>query len=271
VAREQVAQGLRDSGFVDRLLTFLAGEEGGLLDVAQRVEELLSQPEALATETLAAPLPRLHLPQHLYAPLLLAQAPRPAATTGPLSTGDQLPLFGGGELVPMPMRCSPPALNSGEAKFLWDLRAYWQGAHDSEPWREVELFVLRNPASGGLLLYRGSGFAPDFMVWLKRGGRQALALVDPKGLALQWPQDKLDLIDELESRELSLPVRGFLVSVTAPERMRLPPGLAPDAESLRKQRVLLQSSADYIEHLLCTLAHALAPAGPTTTPALEAP
>ena len=160
--------------------------------------------------------------------------------------------------------CSPPALNSGEAKLIWDLRAFWQSAHDTDAWRDVDLFVLRNPASGGLLLYRGSGFAPDFMVWLKRGGQQALALVDPKGLARQWPQDKLDLIDELEARELSLPVRGFLVSATPPDQMALPPGVSADAASLRSMRVLLQTDPDHVRHLLTTLALSLPGAAPAS-------
>ncbi|OGB06814.1 MAG: hypothetical protein A3E25_09690 [Burkholderiales bacterium RIFCSPHIGHO2_12_FULL_69_20] len=255
VAQAQVAQGLRDSGFVDRLMGFLASEEGSLQDVAQRLEELLARPDDLHSETLAAPLPRLHVPQHLYAPLLVDEiAP---TRTGPLDTAAQLPLFASDRRVPLPLRISPPALNRGEAQFMWDLRAFWQQVHATPRWHDAELFVLRNPAAGGLLLYRGSGFAPDFMLWLKRGGRQALGLVDPKGLAMHWPDDKLALIDDLARRSLSLPVRGFLVSVTGPDQMALPPGQGRDAAALKAVNVLLQSDTDYISHILHTLDKAL--------------
>ena len=98
-------------------------------------------------------------------------------------------MFAGEKLVPLPLRISPPALNAGEARFIWDLRAFWQPVHDKAGWQDTRLFVLRNPAAGGLLPYRGSGFAPDFMLWLKRGERQALGLIDPKGLARKWPQE----------------------------------------------------------------------------------
>ena len=258
VAQEQVAQGLRDSGFVDRLMAFLASEEGSLQDVAQRLQELLAQPGALAVESLAAPLPRLHVPQHLYAPLLLDETARNPA--GPLDATAQLPLFASEGRVPLPLRISPPALNRGEAKFIWDLRAFWHRAHALPQWQDAALFVLRNPAAGGLMLYRNSGFAPDFMLWLKRGGQQALGLIDPKGLARQWPDDKLALIDGLAARKLSLPVRGFLISVTGPDQMALPPGQGSDPAALRAVNVLLQSQPDYIEHILTTLHQALRPA-----------
>jgi hypothetical protein len=73
-------------------------------------------------------------------------------------------------------------------------------------------------------LWRDGGFAPDFMLWLKRGQRQVLELVDPKGFARQWPVDKVRLQVELEARPLSVPVRGALLSVSAPDAAALPPG-----------------------------------------------
>ena len=117
--------------------------------------------------------------------------------------------------------------------------------------------MLRNPAAGRLLPYLGSGFAPDFLLWLKRGGRQLLGLVDPKDLARQWPGDKLALIDALAQRSLSmsmsmsmsLRVRGFVVRVTGPDQMALPPAQSRDAAALKAVNVLLQSEAGCISHI----------------------
>ena len=61
----------------------------------------------------------------------------------------------------------------------------------------------------------------------------------------------------LATRKLSLPVRGFLISVTGPDQMALPPGQGSDPAALRAVNVLLQSQPDYIEHILTTLHQAL--------------
>jgi hypothetical protein len=122
----------------------------------------------------------------------------------------------------------------------------------------MALYLLRNPAAGGLRLWRDSGFAPDFMLWLKRGDRQVLGLVDPKGMGRQWPTDKLALIDELESASLSLPVRGALLSVTLPDRMAAPEGMATDADGLWQHRLLLQIDPGHIDRLMNHLLAALA-------------
>ncbi len=263
-ARMLVEQGLRPAAFVDELTAFLVAQPGGLLDIGRQLQELLAAPDVLAQESMLLPLPRLHCTPHLFAPVLLDQALRPGAAPGP--TGETLPLFGDDAFIDVPVRISPPPLNRGEAAFLWNLRAYWQTAHASAEWLDIHLFVLRNPAADGLTLYRDSGFAPDFMLWLRRGESQALGLVDPKGLVRQWPADKLALIGELQAQPLSLPVRGFLVTASPLQDIALPPGVGADSASLRSQRVLLQADADHIEYLLRDLRDALAPSSVLTEP-----
>jgi hypothetical protein len=46
-----------------------------------------------------------------------------------------------------------------------------------------ELFLLRNLSRGkGIGFFSGSGFYPDFLLWLTEPGRQRLVFVDPHGL-----------------------------------------------------------------------------------------
>lgn len=107
----------------------------------------------------------------------------------------------------------------------------------------------RPAAAGPALAARDHG--------LQRGSAQALGLVDPKGLARQWPTDKLALITELEARSLSVPVRGALVSMSLPDAMAPPPGVAVSTHALWSQRVLLQSDPHHIDTLLHHLLAAL--------------
>ena len=259
-ARQVVEQGLRPAAFLDELNAFLATQPGGLLDVAAQVQALLDDSAALVQESLTLPLPRLHCAPHLFAPLLVQRALRPAAAVALPALDEQMPLFGAESWIDnAAITIKPPALNEGETKFLWDLRAWWQQHQAHSEWAGVHLYVLRNPAAGGLLLYRESGFAPDFMLWLKRGTAQVLGLVDPKGLAREWPQDKIDLIEALELATLSLPVRGALVSGTPLESIAMPPGQPRSAEALWTSRVLLQADPDHIDRLMRHLRSGLEP------------
>ena len=71
------------------------------------------------------------------------------------------------------------------------------------------------------------------------------------------------MIADLEAASLSLPVRGALVAATQPEHIALPPGMQATAESLWTARVLRQSDAEHIDHLMNHLRAALrAPATP---------
>ena len=256
-ARDVVAQGLRPQALLDELTAFLAGQPGGLLDIGERLQALLDDPLALARDEMMLPLPRLHCAPHLFSPVLAQPGLKPEAAALLTSQAEQMPLFGDDGWIAAPMTVRPPALNEGETRFLWDLRAWWLTHHELPDWAGIHLYVLRNPAAGGLLLYRDSGFAPDFMVWLRCGDAQVLGLVDPKGLALEWPEEKLALLAELEARKLSVPVRGALLTMTPLSDIRLPAGISPDAATLWAERVLLQRDPAHIDHLLYRLRDAL--------------
>lgn len=252
--RTVVDQGLAPAALLQDVEAVLARHGGHLLDLVPRIQALLDTPGALERDDLFLPLPRLHGLPHLFAPLL-ADSALPAGAAQPDAQA-QLGLFD--SWTPnAAVQIRPPALNPGETSFVWNLRAWWQQHSTGGPWQDTSLYLLRNPAAGGLRLWRDSGFAPDFMLWLKRGDRQVLGLVDPKGMARQWPTDKLALIGELEDAGLSLPVRGALLSVTPPERLALPDGVTTDAEHLWRHRVLLQSDPAHIDRLMNHLLAAL--------------
>lgn len=255
--RDVVAQGLAPAALLQDVEAVLARHGAHLVDLVPRVQALLDDPGRLNRDDLFLPLPRLHGLPHLFSPLLVDKA-LPTGAAQPVVT-QQLGLFDAATWTPnASVQIRPPALNAGEASFVWDLRAWWLGHHQQAAWSDINLYVLRNPAAGGLRLWRDNGFAPDFLLWLVRGDAQVLCLVDPKGFARQWPQDKLALIAELEQASLSLPVRGALLSVTLPERMALPPGQATDAQSLWQQRVLIQADPTHLDRLMDHLRAALA-------------
>jgi hypothetical protein len=258
--REVVAQGLCEPALPDEVNALLLQYGGRLVDIGAQVQALLDAPALLARDELQPPLPRLHGLPHLYSPLLVERALRPAAV--PAGADAQIGLFDDAQWMPnTAVTIRPPALNPGETGFAWNLRVWWQQHHTAAPWKGIHLYLLRNPGAGGLRLYREHGFAPDFMLWLKRGDTQVLALVDPKGFGREWPQDKLALMADLEATTLSLPLRAAMLSVTLPADMPLPPGQADDVNALWAARVLVQSDPGHIDRLMNHLLAAL-PAAP---------
>lgn len=255
--RDVVNAGLAPAALLTDVQAVLARHGAHLLDLVPRVQALIENHAELHRDALALPLPRLHGLPHLFSPLLAEQA-LPAGAAQPAHPGEQLGLFDGGSWTAnAAVQIRPPALNPGETTFVWNLRAWWQHNHAQAPWQDVNLYLLRNPAAGGLRLWRDSGFAPDFMLWLKRGPDQVLGLVDPKGFARQWPTDKIKLLAELEERTLSVPVRGLLLSVSAPEAAALPPDQEATPEALWPLRVLLQHDPHHLDRLMNHLLAAL--------------
>ncbi|MFN9480820.1 MAG: hypothetical protein ACK6C0_15600, partial [Betaproteobacteria bacterium] len=128
----------------------------------------------------------------------------------------------------------------------------WKAHAEAGAWRDCALYLLRNPAAGGVTLFRTAGFAPDFMLWLTRGGRQALAFVDPKGIERGgWPHEKIALLrDDLPALRVSIPVRGWIVAPHAPPAIDGEALGANPAERLARERVLTMDSPAYIGRLL---------------------
>ena len=193
----------------DRMVSVIR-EEGGEIDLKDTLANVMQMIESgTDSDALGAPLPRLHVPQHLYAPLLLATPAAPVQTDGQLSLLEDQPLT---------LRISPPPLENSEARLVWDVRRRWEQLHGLPQWAGVEVVLLRNLAGVGVGLFAAEGFFPDFLLWLKRGKHQALAFVEPKGLRYQWPEDKFRLLDiEVPKWNFSVPICGFILSTTTAE------------------------------------------------------
>lgn len=222
----------------------------GVGDVSTRVQALLKLAAAETADDGNAPLPRLYFDRHLYAPLFVDQ---PFA-----ERNGQLALFGRAESG---VRMAPPALVESEARFVFDLREFWKTHAEETQWKNHEIFLLRNQARTGLGFFTGAGFYPDFLLWLKRGKRQVLCFVEPKGLGRAWPQAKIDLLASIAGHSPpDLPLRGFTVTPTPlAEILALQPGVNETA--LAAMHILLQSDSGgpsgYIDDLLAELQGAL--------------
>ncbi|MEO1632278.1 MAG: hypothetical protein AAFU38_16015, partial [Bacteroidota bacterium] len=213
------------------------------------VDALLADAEALREEAHGFPLPRMHVAAHLYAPLLVETPVRDEA--GVLTVPKMPP---GSPRV----RSTPAGLVDSEVRFLHDLRMFWDD-RDEDEWGTTQLYVLRNLPRAGVGFFETAGFYPDFLVWLKDGDRQALAFVDPKGLA-RWNEEKVRLLQTIRSfsDRAGFPLFGFIVSPTEAGALSIP-DVAPDevAAFLRERDVLLQDDPAYVERLLKVVRAAL--------------
>jgi len=112
----------------------------------------------------------------------------------------------------------PAGLNEGETKFVEDLKDYLETSHPATN----EVYLLRNlTRSRGVGFYESHSFYPDFIMWIKKDGKQIILFIDPKGLThlgLEDPKLKLHeyLRDQIQP-ELGTPnvkLDAFIVSVT---------------------------------------------------------
>lgn len=202
----------------------LADVEQLIGDAALRVTEDL--PNAVTGAT--PKLPRMYVDLHLYNPLTIQAGAVKSVPTG---------------LVP------------SEQRFAEQLRTFWEQAVLDAAWNGCTIYLLRNQPKKGIGFFQTAGFYPDFLLWMKRGARQALAFVDPKGL-LRWEEEKVELLAYIRSLSgtLGLPTLAFIVSPTPLDAISIP-GVAASGTLayLRGRHVWGQSDPAYIEAILTEL------------------
>lgn len=138
---------------------------------------------------------------------------------------------------------SPAPLNTGERRFIEDLKAF----HDANPdyFAERELYLLRNLSKGrGVGFFEAGNFHPDFIIWQLEGERQRVTFVDPKGIrnvGLRDPKISFyETIKDIEKRlgQPDVVLESFIVSNTPSHEMRKLWGIEKD--EMAKRHIVFQ-------------------------------
>ncbi|HHT45749.1 MAG TPA: DEAD/DEAH box helicase family protein, partial [Firmicutes bacterium] len=151
-------------------------------------------------------LPRLYFDRHLYLPLLLEKSDKLSA--------------------------APQGLVDSEAKFVRDLKEYWEKEKDKSL-KGKEVFLLRNLSRGkGVGFFEESGFYPDFILWVVDSRSQRIVFIEPHGMlhASAYIHDekarlherlpKLAKEIEKRSKKKGVSLDSFIISATPYDDMR---------------------------------------------------
>jgi hypothetical protein len=155
----------------------------------------------------------------------------------------------------------PEGLNTGERKFILDLKSHIENHIDTFAGKKV--FVLRNFPKRGVGFFENVNFYPDFIIWIVYGKLQHLLFVDPKGLVnikSGFKDEKIQLCNTIKELEQKLNEKkgtkitldSFIVSVTEKQSVG---GVFdyPVDTAYDKHHVLFQKDERYIEKMLSVL------------------
>jgi len=215
--------------------------------LAKAVQALLREQQRLYEQENAG-LPRIHFDRHLYQPLLVD--------------------------MPEKVQIVPPGLRESEARFVRDLREYWNAEKDKSL-AGKEVFLLRNLSRGyGIGFFEERGFYPDFILWVvdRNSRAQRIVFIEPHGMlhANAYIHDeKARLWERLpglakkigkRSRRNDISLDAFIVSATPYDELyrRYDDGTW-DRAKFAKKHILFQERGidyDYMEILLGRLTSA---------------
>jgi len=151
-------------------------------------------------------LPNIYFDRHLYQPLLVER----------------------GEKV----KTDPPGLKQSEQQFVKDVRNYVR-KEAGNSLASKEIFLLRNLSRGkGIGFFDNEGFYPDFILWIKEGGKQRIIFIEPHGMRHEktyWTSDKARLHERLaelsevwgrKAKLKNITLDSFIISATPYEELR---------------------------------------------------
>lgn len=99
------------------------------------------------------------------------------------------------------IKISPVSLNEGEYKFLEDLKKYI----DENKANIQDIYVIRNQSKKGVGFFTGSGFYPDFIMWVIKDNVQYINFIDPHGISRTSIMDsKVEFYNEIKEVEKRL-------------------------------------------------------------------
>ena len=207
----------------------------------QEIEKLLKK-QPLPHDSADDSLPRLYWDKSLYNPVLAI----------------------GGKEWSENVAVQPPPLGRNEKLLLEGIQKFWRDNRDKEPYRNYEVYVLRNLPGRGIGLFSRSGFYPDFIVWLKhrKTGAVHVRFLDPHGLhhdGLDGTKPKFDALRKLaefsarpDFRSKGISLDGFILTKTKPEHI---PGLKGRKwADVEREYPVIRQEADYISRVLGGLA-----------------
>ena len=121
----------------------------------------------------------------------------------------------------------PVALDEGEARTVDNLLYLIEKKDDClQDW---ELYLLRNMSRGrGVSFFDDYHYYPDFIAWLKKGARQHVVFLDPKGLGRFGDKEKRkvalhhtikDIEKKIREQDADISLHAYILSVTQREQI----------------------------------------------------
>ncbi|MFC1972535.1 restriction endonuclease subunit R, partial [Chloroflexota bacterium] len=148
-------------------------------DEIKKIKELVKAVDKLYQTDLSE-IPTIHFDRHLYAPLVVYSKKRDF------------------------IKSVPPKLNEGETEFIERLREYLK-TNQAEI-KGSEIFLLRNLSQRGIRFFQTSGFYPDFIMWIRKGAKQTIVFIDPKGIrnSGNFSDEKIQLHKDIKAIEAKI-------------------------------------------------------------------
>ncbi|MBL7173014.1 MAG: DEAD/DEAH box helicase family protein, partial [Desulfobacteraceae bacterium] len=213
----------------------LTVKPGAFLD---QIEALLLRGDEVYRETSLRHLPRLHFDRHLFNPVLRD----------------------GGKEWRKHVSVTPPAIVKNEIRLIEDMRVFWHKNQNDEPYKEYEIFLLRNLPNAGIGLFSRAGFYPDFILWVKLRKRKSIRVcfLEPHGLhhgGLSGNEDRFAALSQLRAlnkiksfQDKGLMLDGFMLTRTPLSEIVDAAGLSQG--EIEEKYPLLWQEGDYIKKIL---------------------
>ena len=208
------------------------------------IEELLNDIEKFYKEDIKE-IPTLHFDKHLYSPIAVYKKGRKYQD----------------------IKTIPIKLNEGETKFVDQLRSFVR--EHPEKFKDTEIYLLRNLSQRGIGFFlESSSFFPDFILWIIKGSKQYLLLLDPKGIRMMgnFNDPKITFctsqIAEInkavqekikkENKDYDLELKAFILSISDYDKIKNHWGtkLTPKEEFIENNVLFIEDDKQYINQIL---------------------
>jgi len=195
----------------------------------KEIKQLLKQINKLYQDDFDK-FPRIHFSRHLYTPLLIYKKNK--------------------EYI----KSIPAQLNVGETEFVMLLRDYL--TRNYKKLKNEEIFLLRNLSKRGVEFFQTMGYFPDFIMWRRKGGKQTIIFIDPKGIR-HLEDEKVQLYKNIKTLERNIGkknicLESFIISATKFQDLKKSYSYAQKKkEDLEKDHVLfMEDKAELIKKIL---------------------